>query len=1480
MIKKMFLFTSVLVFTLVLVGCGSKVNEDAVPDIVVDNTKQLVFAVGDSEPDWTTYFIVEDENDGTVTITTDMITESVDMNTSGVYVVRLDFTNSVGGYFYKEITIEVESDIEINVEYVLTNGIVGNTYKFEGVEVVYKTNDEYGLYIYDANSESDVNYFYITAFEETLSDAMYDLNVGDIIDIAGELVLYKGNQQPRFENVSIIEKTGTVNNQHDITADCTVLTMDEYYNLKNDTTDVADTSREAWMTYGQCYTVQGLEKELHSGAFYLVDPFNDKVGLYAWAYGEGTPIADFDNTANVGKVVTVDTFFYNMHTVGSLNGDYARSALIDVTVHSGLSGALTDLTTDILTEGNTFISENLTLPTTGTGYTVTWQTSDASLLTNTGVVTRGAYSEEVILTYTITEGTNTFTGKLTLTVIGLVAPAAITVVGTDFELDLDGTVPDFTTYFTVSDETDGTITVTSAMITSTLDITSLGAYTVTLEVTNSNSLTSTETIIIDVTDGTTVIDAAWLLTDSASKIDNLYTIIDVIIVSKGIYGDEGFVYDGTNFIYIDAYGTDFEEAFIAANLGDEVSLTGYLSLKHDFKIYLSDLVKFEVTEAADGSVFDYGTTCAAVTVSELVALVETGDTYIKCFEVTGTVTEELYEGDVYYNFSDTVNTSDYFIAYSNTPAGPKELFDLNTGEEITVRMFLSSYNATKSHFGYFWITEITTPVVTLGIEEIVASKTEGDNVDLNNVTVVSKTSDDTGLYVTDGEHFLYINAYGTAFEDIAITFNVGDIINVSGLYEYNYTYKMMVGSLTNLVRVTEGPGTFDYTGLCIEVTASELFAIKDTPAAFINCYDVTGEVQLEDGTYWNFGDIVNTSEYFIAYSYAPTEAKDEFDLLGEGNEVTVRMFYFRYREEKSHGGYYWFIEVLSVEKPVITLTEESLLLPKDNTAPDFTTYFTVTDEKDGDITVTTAMITESVNMAVAGDYDVVITVTDADSNTITRTITVTVVDPADIDIPWIVENANSDQEFTFTSVTVVSKTSDDTGMYIYDGEYFFYVNAYNSDTAVKDAVIALNEGDIIDVTGTLFIDRTYKKALEATAVTLDTASTGEFDYTGVCIDITASELFAIKDTPAVFINCYNVTGEVQLEAGSYWNFGDIVNTTEYFIAYSYAPTEAKDEFDLLGEGNEATIRMFLFRYRDDKTHGGYYWMLEILSVEKPVVTVTDEPLLLPKDSTAPDFTTYFTVTDETDGSITVTTAMITETVNMAVAGSYDVVISVTDADSNTMTKTITITVVDPADIDIPWIVEYASSDQEFTFTTVTVASKTSDGSGMYVYDGEYFFYVNAYYSDTAVKNAVIALSEGDIIDITGTVYIDRTYKKILEVTSVTLDTASTGEFDYTGICIDITVSELFAIKTDGMTFVNCYNVTGTVWVEAGSYYNLMDTTNTTEYFIEYGYGPTQAQTDFELLSDGDAVVVRMFLFRYRDDKTHGGYYWIDEVTSD
>jgi hypothetical protein len=1190
MFKKLFLVLSIAAFSLSLVACNkTEINEDAVPEIVVDNSLSTSFEVGDTEPDWTTYFLVEDENDGTIDVTVDMITEDVDMSTAGVYVVRIDVYNSVEAYNFKEITIEVESDIEITVDYIMSEGVVGNTYKFENVEVVYKTNDEYGLYIYDANSESDYNYFYITAYEESLSDAMFDLAVGDMIDIAGELVLYRGNQQPRFENVSIIEKVGTANNPHDIV--CEMISINEYYSLMYDTT----LDREAWFNFGKCFTVTGMLEELHEGAYYLVDPADHSMGLYAWAYGEGAPIADFEVAENVGEIIAVDTFFYNMHVVSSLNGaEYVRSALVDVRVQDGLGSAVNDVLSQAMPE-NPMISDDLTLPTSGDGYTVAWTSSDTSVVAEDGTISRGEYNVDVTLTYTVTQGSNTFSGNMNVTVLGLVAPPEVSV-HPDAVLDLvkDDTAPDLTTFFTITDETDGEITVTEEMITSTLDMTQIGAYTVTLSVTNSNALTTEKTIIVNVEDPAVSIDAEWLITDAETKLGNLYTLKDVVIISKGYYGDEGFVYDGSNFMYINAYGTDFEAAFIDANIGDTVTLTGVLTDQYTYKYYLDELAFFEVTSPTNNDAFNFEGLCPSVTVAELTEIVENSDTYIQCFDVTGTVVEELYEGTIYYNFADTLDNTLYVIAYSNTPDLPKQAFDLNTGEEITVRMFLNYYREDRSHFGYYWIVDVIDAPNAIDVNHIITNNVDDDLVGLNNVTIVSKTKDETGLYVFDGSHFIYVNAYSTAFEDYAVTLNVGDVINVEGVFTHDYTYKVMIGDITNIEKVSSGTGEFDFTGLCTEVTVSELFAIKDTDAAFINCYDVTGEAWLEAGQYMNFGDLVNTSEYFIAYSYAPLEPKADFDALGDGNEAVVRMFYFRYRDDKTHGGYYWMLDVLNSENPMITDTGEAKLLPKDSVEPDWTTYFSITDDTDGVIDVTPEMLTESVDLTTVGDYDVTITVTDTDGNTVSKTVTITVVDPADINIPWIVDNGLSGQSFTLNSVTVVSKTSDGSGFYVYDGEYFFYVNAYYSDAAVKDAAIALSEGDIIDVSGDLYINYTYKKQLDITAITLVTESTGDFDFTGLCTEVTVSELYAIKDDGMTFTNCYIVTGTVWLEADTYHNMMDTVNTDEYFIEYGYGPADAQAEFELTTDGDPFRVRMFLFRYRDDKSHGGYYWIDEVL----------------------------------------------------------------------------------------------------------------------------------------------------------------------------------------------------------------------------------------------------------------------------------------------
>jgi len=64
------------------------------------------------------------------------------------------------------------------------------------------------------------------------------------------------------------------------------------------------------------------------------------------------------------------------------------------------------------------VTENLTLPTVGSvkNSTITWATNDASVITNTGVITRAAEDKTTTLTATITNGTATDTKTFTVTV--------------------------------------------------------------------------------------------------------------------------------------------------------------------------------------------------------------------------------------------------------------------------------------------------------------------------------------------------------------------------------------------------------------------------------------------------------------------------------------------------------------------------------------------------------------------------------------------------------------------------------------------------------------------------------------------------------------------------------------------------------------------------------------------------------------------------------------------------------------------------------------------------------------------------------------------------------------------------------------------------------------------------------------------------------------------------------------------------------
>ncbi|HFK6371520.1 TPA: leucine-rich repeat domain-containing protein [Listeria monocytogenes] len=85
--------------------------------------------------------------------------------------------------------------------------------------------------------------------------------------------------------------------------------------------------------------------------------------------------------------------------------------------------------------------------------------------------------------------------------------------------------------------------------------------------------------------------------------------------------------------------------------------------------------------------------------------------------------------------------------------------------------------------------------------------------------------------------------------------------------------------------------------------------------------------------------------------------------------------------------------------------------------------------------------------------------------------------------------------------------------------------------------------------------------------------------------------------------------------------------------------------------------------------------LEWFADNAPVIHVDD--IVIDQNSTF-DPTDYITADDEEDGDITDKIVIIEKNVNPAVPGTYDIIISVTDADSNVTEKTVTVTVEETA----------------------------------------------------------------------------------------------------------------------------------------------------------------------------------------------------------
>lgn len=120
MMTKRLLFVLGAIVVLLLSSCDPvNTNDDKNPDdstresmyadIEVNNSLPLEFEMGLSAEDWTTYFTITDEDDGSVEVTNDMLgwDPAYDYNEVGFYTLTCTYTNSLGNTSIESIQIEV-----------------------------------------------------------------------------------------------------------------------------------------------------------------------------------------------------------------------------------------------------------------------------------------------------------------------------------------------------------------------------------------------------------------------------------------------------------------------------------------------------------------------------------------------------------------------------------------------------------------------------------------------------------------------------------------------------------------------------------------------------------------------------------------------------------------------------------------------------------------------------------------------------------------------------------------------------------------------------------------------------------------------------------------------------------------------------------------------------------------------------------------------------------------------------------------------------------------------------------------------------------------------------------------------------------------------------------------------------------------------------------------------------------------------------
>jgi len=372
---------------------------------------------------------------------------------------------------------------------------------------------------------------------------------------------------------------------------------------------------------------------------------------------------------------------------------------------------------------------------------------------------------------------------------------------------------------------------------------------------------------------------------------------------------------------------------------------------------------------------------------------------------------------------------------------------------------------------------------------------------------------------------------------------------------------------------------------------------------------------------------------------------------------------------------YAFAEIRDMVAPVLNVPDDKAAYAVGNSQAGLEALLlagvTAVDNIDGNITSSVIIYFGALDLDVVGEYDIVYTVTDAGDNSTTFTRRVTIGNL--VDSGYITDG-------TFQNLG--------DGQFKHKGGEAFETIAFNATEGIM-TVLVNQLGTYPSAAGVYFKQSTADLEIGQWYCFTMTVKTSIARTMGFRIGLATNQANAwVDEVDGNNNKVLNLTSEYQT-FNIYFQLDSLTSTAGYAEFYIELNLGMDLYWSNIGTGGTTTFKEI-------------YLHKVVTEFEDPTFTenfgpAVDMPTTFTVGDTAPDWATYLTALDMSKNILS--PSIDSTAVNMAVAGTYDIVYSVTDTHDLSATYTLSITVVEVADADTvgPVITKAAGLPEVLTF---------------------------------------------------------------------------------------------------------------------------------------------------------------------------------------